>query len=68
MFLRRRLDVCAQSETKLNERGDVMFGEVVDSVGRGGREGEGMGGPITELVVAEVCSRMEGGVIQAYMG
>ena len=29
-FLRRRLDVCALSETKLKWRGEVMFGEVVD--------------------------------------
>ena len=29
MFLRRRLDVCALSETKLNGKGEVMFGEVV---------------------------------------
>ena len=29
MFLRRRLVVCALSETKLKERGEVMFGEVV---------------------------------------
>ena len=26
MFLRRRFDVCALSETKLNGRGEVMFG------------------------------------------
>ena len=32
MFLRRRLDVCALSETKLKERGEVMFGEVVGRV------------------------------------
>ena len=29
MFLRRRFDVCALSETKLKGEGDVMFGEVV---------------------------------------
>ena len=28
----------------------------------------GKGGPVTEWVVDEVCSRMEGGVIQAYVG
>ena len=32
------------------------------------REGEGKGGPVTEWVVAEVCSGMLGGVIQAYAG
>ena len=42
-----------------------MFGEVVCS---GGMEGEGRGGPFTERVVAKVCSRMEGCVIQAYVG
>ena len=29
----------------------------------GGRQGEGRGGPVTEL-----GSRMEGGVVQAYVG
>ena len=38
MFLRPRFDVCALSETKLKEKGEVMFGEVV-----GGRQGEGRG-------------------------
>ena len=28
MFLRRRFDVCALSETKLKGKGEVMFGEV----------------------------------------
>ena len=32
MFLRRRLDVCALSKTKLKGRGEVMFGEVVGRV------------------------------------
>ena len=32
MFLRRRFDVCALSETKLKGKGEVMFGEVVGSV------------------------------------
>ena len=32
MFLRRRFDVCALSETKLNGKGEVMFGEVVGRV------------------------------------
>ena len=27
-----------------------------------------MGGPVTEWVVTEVCSGVEGGVIQAYVG
>ena len=44
MFLRRRLDVCALSETKLNARGEVMFGEVVGRVSglARGRESEGV--------------------------
>ena len=29
MFLRRRFDMCALSETKLKGKGEVMFGEVV---------------------------------------
>ena len=29
---------------------------------------EGMGGPVTEWVVAEVCSGVERGVIQVYVG
>ena len=77
MFLRRRFDVCALSETKLKGKGEVMFGEVGRSrpeakkgegVWRCGRQGEGWGGPVTELAIDEVCSRMEGGVIQAYVG
>ena len=48
MFLRRRLDVCALSETKLKGKGEVMFGEVVQGVWRGGRKGEERGGPFTE--------------------
>ena len=32
MFLRRRLDVCALSETKLKGKGEAMFGEVVGRV------------------------------------
>ena len=32
MFLRRRFDVCALSETKLKGKGEVMFGEVVGRV------------------------------------
>ena len=39
MCLRRRLDVCALSETKLKGKGEVMFGEVVGRVSdvEGGR-------------------------------
>ena len=37
MFLRRMLNVCALSETKLKGRGEVMFGEV------GGRVSGGIG-------------------------
>ena len=62
MFLRRRFDVCALSETKLKGKGEVMFGEVV------GRQGKGGGGPVAEWAIDDVCSRMEGGVIQAYVG
>ena len=43
-------------------KGEVMFGEVV------GWQREGRGGPVTEWVVDEVCSQMEGGVTQAYVG
>ena len=32
MFLRRRFDVCALSETKLKGKSDVMFGEVLGRV------------------------------------
>ena len=65
MFLRRRFDVCALSETKLKGKGAVMVGG--QGVWRGGRHGEGRGGPVTEWVVDKVCSQMEGGVIQAYV-
>ena len=69
MFLKRRLDLCAISETKLKRKGEVLFGVVV---GRGSavqrpREGEECF-PVTERLVAEVCSGMERGVIQAYVG
>ena len=37
-------------------------------VWRGGRQGDGRGGPATEWAIDEVCSRMEGGFIQAYVG
>ena len=47
-----------------------MFGEVVGRVSgvAGGKAREGVGGPVTEWMVDDVCSRMEGGVIQAYVG
>ena len=32
LFLRRRFDVCALSETKLKGKGEVMFGEAVGRV------------------------------------
>ena len=43
-FLRRRLDVCALSETKLKGRGEVMFSEEVGIVSgmAGGRAKEGV--------------------------
>ena len=34
----------------------------------GGREGEGRCGLITQWVVANLCSGMAGGIIQAYVG
>ena len=44
MFLRRRLDMCARSESKLKGKGEVMFGEVVGRTSgvKGGRAKEGM--------------------------
>ena len=62
--------MCLLSATKLKGKGDVMFGEVVGRVSgvELGRESEGRGGPVTEWVVAEVCSGLEGSVIQAYVG
>ena len=44
MFLRRRFDVYALSETKLKRKGEVMFGEVVGRVSAvaGGRAREGV--------------------------
>ena len=63
MFLRRRFDVCALSETKLKGKGEVV-GRVS---GVAARQGEGRSGPVTEWAIDEVCSRMEG-VIQAYVG
>ena len=63
MFLRRRFDVCALSETKLKGKGEVVGRVSGVAVGR-----EGRGGPVTEWAIDEVCSRKEGGVIQAYVG
>ena len=45
MFLRRRFDVCALSETKLKEKGEVMFGEVVGRVSGVAVAGRGKGWP-----------------------
>ena len=44
MFLRRRFDVCALSDTKLKGKGEVMFGEVVGRVSgvAAGRAREGV--------------------------
>ena len=49
-FLRRRLDMCALSETKLKGKDEVMFGEVAGRVSgvAGARAREGVGGPFTE--------------------
>ena len=70
MFLRRRFDVCALSKTKLKGKGEVV-GRVFGVAGGRARPTTGhpgpLGGPVTEWVVDEVCSRMEGGVIQAYV-
>ena len=69
MFLRRRFDLDALSDTKLKGKAEVMFGEVVGRVSgvEGGRAREGMG-PVTEWVVDEVCGRIEAGIIQASVG
>ena len=66
MFLRRGFDVCALSETKLNGKGEVMFGEVVGRVSgvAGGRAREGvallLSGWLMRCVVEwkEVSSRL----------
>ena len=44
MFLRRRFDVCALSETKLKRKSEVIFGEVVGRVSgmAGGKAREGV--------------------------
>ena len=69
IFLRRRFDVCALSETKLKGKGKVLFGKVVSrvsgvAVGRA-REGVAL---LIKWAIDEVGSRTEGGVIQAYVG
>ena len=70
MFLRRRFDVCALSETKLKGKGEVMFGEVVGTVSAVavGRAREGVALLPSGRLKRCVCSLMEGGVIQAYVG
>ena len=62
--------MCALSETKLKGKGEVMLGEVVGRARCRAREGVAptMGGPVTEWAIDEVFSRMEGDVIQAYVG
>ena len=52
--------MCALSETKLKEKGEVM--------GRVSGVAVGRGGSVTEWTIDEVCNRMKGGVIQAYVG
>ena len=58
--------MCVLSETKLKGKGEVIFGEVasrVSGVARGrAREG------LALLLSGWLMSRMEGGVIQAYVG
>ena len=49
--------MCALSQTKLKGKGEG-----------GRRHGEGRGGSVSELVVDEVCSQMEDGVIHSYVG
>ena len=66
MFLRRRFDVCALSETKLKEKDEVIFGKVVGRVSgvAGGRAREGvalvLSGWLMRCVVEwkEVSSRL----------
>ena len=62
--------MCALSETKLKGKGEVMFGEVVGRVSgvTAGRAREGVIDEVTKWAIDEVCSRMEGGVILAYVG
>ena len=68
-FLRQKLYVCAISETNFKGKCEVVFGDVVGRVSSfvGWRAKEWVGGAATDLVVAEVCSGMEGGVIQAFV-
>ena len=60
--------MCALIETKLKGKGEVMFGEVVGKVSgvAVGRAREGVA--LLQWAIDEVCCRMEGGVIQAYVG
>ena len=61
-----RLDVCAESETKLKERGEVLFGEVVGRMlgVAGGRAREGVALLLSEWLLRcvvewkEVLSRL----------
>ena len=58
--------MCSKRDQAEGERsGNVWCGG--QGVCRGGRQGEGRGGPVNEWVVDEVLSGMEG-VIQAYLG
>ena len=61
-MLRRRFDVCALSEPKLKGKGEVMCVEVV-----GGVSGVA-GGRAMKVVALLLSGRLEGGVIQAYVG
>ena len=56
--------MCWVCETNLIGNGEVMLGEVAGRMPSVGRNG----GAVTECVVAEMYSGMEGGVIQAYLG
>ena len=62
--------MCALTQTKLNERGEVMFRNVVGwkGVWIWEREGTGKGNTVTEKVVAEVCNGMVGDVPLASVG
>ena len=63
MSLKWKLDVCAQSETELKRKGEVMFGEVVGKVSDVGEEGRGKG-----WHCYSVCSGMEGGENRTRVG
>ena len=55
------MDVCAPSETKLKERGEVMFGEVEGRVSSvvGGRAREGVALLLSEWLLRCVIVRKE---------